>query len=90
MAHKPMRSIPAPPQAEALRQEKLVLLSKHTGDLTLHAVFAVACQLAGQIAAHFDARTTSSQEVIDLLWENFKLGHGAGFETIIAQNGGRN
>lgn len=84
-----MKTCPAPQIAEDFRQAIVGLLQTYAGTLSSDAIFAVTCQLAGQIAAHFDPSRVTHDDVMQLLKANFTIGNAAAVEAIIDQNGGR-
>ena len=85
-----MKSVPVPILAEDFKQDVIGLLHKYSGELSSVVMFAVTCQLAGQIAAHLDGRSITSGEVMALFTQNFQLGNAAAVESIIKSSGGRN
>ena len=84
-----MQTCPAPQIAEDFRQAIIGVLRGYVGTLSSDAMFAVTCQLAGQIAAHFDPSRVTRDDVMQLLNANFIIGNAAAVEAIISQNGGR-
>lgn len=90
MATTPVKSFAPPPMSEEFRNDLLKLLDRYSGHLPVQVMYALAGQVAGNIAAHLDAATWTPSQALDVLLQNFQTGNAAAVEQIIAEQGGRN
>lgn len=84
-----MKTFQPPPTSEEFRIELLRLLDRYSGRLPVPFMYALSCQVAGNIAAHLDGATWTVSQALDVMQKNFAIGNAAAIEQIIAAQGGR-
>lgn len=72
---------------EALHQDLVDVLKKHTGELSSAEVLAVASVMVGQIIALQDQRTMSPEKAIEIVMRNIELGNAGVLEQLSRPDG---